>query len=134
MGVPRYERFFRCFPMLVECHDDIWFSDFGAQLVEHCPFLEVIRVPEMPNPNNRYPLRRLGAPVPDTASLLLSFLPRLRVLDLPRENIKTNKTLERPWVCLDIEEFCCQIVVVPYLTEEEERQVQEIRQREKAGR
>ncbi|KAG9067915.1 hypothetical protein KI688_011506 [Linnemannia hyalina] len=133
VNVPAFERFFRCFPMLVEYHDDIWLPAVGAQLAEHCPFLEVISVPQKPNPNNRYPLRRLGVPVPDSVSLLLSSLSRLRVLDLSRENIKAKKILETPWVCLDLEEFCCQIVEVPYLTEEEERQVQEIRQREEAG-
>lgn len=133
MNVPAYEGFFRCFPMLAEYHDDVWFLDVGAQLVKYCPLLEIIRVPETPNPSNRYPPRYLGAPVPDTVSLLLSSLSRLRVLDLSRENIKAKMILERPWVCLDLEEFCCQIVEVPYLTEGEEQHVQGIRQREEAG-
>ena len=30
--------------MLVEYRDDIWYPAVAAQLVEHCPFLEIIRI------------------------------------------------------------------------------------------
>ncbi|KAF9323367.1 hypothetical protein BGZ91_003623, partial [Linnemannia elongata] len=44
--------------------------------------------------------------------------------------IKAENILETPWVCLDLETFRCQIAEVPFLTDEEEQQVQEICRRE----
>ncbi|KAG0292508.1 hypothetical protein BGZ96_004043 [Linnemannia gamsii] len=79
---------------------------------------------------SKAPVRRFGVPVVDSVSGLLSSLLRLRVLEIPREVVKAENILESPWVCLQLEEFWCQIVEVPFLTEEEELQVQQIRQRE----
>ncbi|KAF9550914.1 hypothetical protein EC957_011461 [Mortierella hygrophila] len=108
----------------------------GVQLAKHCPFVEVIRINQdasvflsfgtVPNPR----LRTKGWPVNDSVSILLTGLPRLRVLNIPYGSIKAETMLESPWVCLDLEEFWCQIAEVPFLTDEEEQQVQEICQRE----
>ncbi|KAG0201819.1 hypothetical protein BGX33_010089, partial [Mortierella sp. NVP41] len=75
----------------------------------------------------------LGEPISDEVSILLLSLPRLRVLDVEEETIDASQVLETPWVCLDVEVFRCQIVGLPYLTEEEEQRVQEIREREARG-
>ncbi|KAF9085113.1 hypothetical protein BGX23_009965 [Mortierella sp. AD031] len=74
--------------------------------------------------------RRLGEPIADCVSILLSSFPRLRVLDIGTETIDASQVLETPWVCLDLEVFRCQIVGLPYLTKEEEQRVQTIRERE----
>lgn len=66
----------------------------------------------------------------DCVSVLLTTLPRLRVLEIPHREVKAENVLKQPWVCLDLEEFWCQIVEVPYLTAEEEQKVQEICWRE----
>ncbi|KAF9144629.1 hypothetical protein BG015_000060 [Linnemannia schmuckeri] len=107
------------FLLLVEYHDDKWSPALAAQLVEHCPLLEVVRVRQDLRSSFSPPLqslfgtvvkagaRCLGALIVDSASVLSS-LSKLRVL----------------------EEFWCQIVEVPFLSEEEGQQVQEIRQRE----
>ncbi|KAG0201817.1 hypothetical protein BGX33_010087 [Mortierella sp. NVP41] len=133
------ERIFRCFPHLVEYHDDTWTPDMAAQLVKHCPFLEVVRITKGNNNSIRRStgprhfqkqLRRLGEPIADCVSILLSSFPRLRVLDIGTETIDASQVLETPWVCLDLEMFRCQIVGLPYLTKEEEQRVQTIRERE----
>ncbi|OAQ33662.1 hypothetical protein K457DRAFT_14880 [Linnemannia elongata AG-77] len=69
-------------------------------LAEHCPLLEAIRVTQ-----------------DATAFYRPMFAPELKV-------VKAEDILERLWVCLDREEFWCQIVEVPYLTAEEEQKVQ----------
>ncbi|KAF9085115.1 hypothetical protein BGX23_009967, partial [Mortierella sp. AD031] len=129
------KRIFRCFPHLVEYHDDTWTPGMAAQLAKHCPLLEVIRISQDNNPAFlstpvRKGRRRLGEPISDEVSILLLSLPRLRVLDVEEETIDASQVLETPWVCLDLEVFRCQIVGLPYLTEEEEQRVQEIRERE----
>ncbi|KAF9084634.1 hypothetical protein BGX29_002452, partial [Mortierella sp. GBA35] len=133
------ERIFRCFPHLVEYHDDTWTPDIAAQLVKHCPFLEVVRITKGNNNSIRRSTgprhfqkqpRRLGEPTADSVSILLSSFPRLRVLDIGTETIDASQVLETPWVCLDLEVFRCQIVGLPYLTKEEEQRVQTIRERE----
>ncbi|KAG9067916.1 hypothetical protein KI688_011507 [Linnemannia hyalina] len=131
-----FDNFLGCFPLLVEYYDDIWSPAAGAQLAKHCPLMEVIRVNQdasafpsfgtVPKPRPR----TKGWPVNDSVSILLTGLSRLRVLDIPYESIKAETVLETPWVCLELEEFRCQIAEVPFLTDEEEQQVQEIRQRE----
>ncbi|KAK3837043.1 MAG: hypothetical protein JOS17DRAFT_799900 [Linnemannia elongata] len=143
---PGLDGFLKSFPMLVEYRDDIWYPAVAAQLVEHCPLLEIIRIradtfafnaSTMLSPmgaKNKLPSRALGAPIDDSVSSLLSSLSRLRVLETPYESIKAENILERPWLCLELEEFWCQIAEVPFLTEEEEQQVQEIRQREAGSR
>ncbi|KAG9067917.1 hypothetical protein KI688_011508 [Linnemannia hyalina] len=130
---PGFDSFLTSFPMLVEYRDDIWYPAVAAQLVEHYPLLEIIHIPyALPSMGARakLPPRALRAPIDDSVSSLLSSLSRLRVLDIPYESIKAETILETPWVCLELEEFWCQIAEVPFLTDEEEQQVQEIRQRE----
>ncbi|KAK3837096.1 MAG: hypothetical protein JOS17DRAFT_787302 [Linnemannia elongata] len=135
--VPAFPGMFKSFPLLVEYYDDIWSLDLATELVEHCPLLEVIRVSQDANEFwsalSSVPQlirRQVGAYVTDSVSVLLTTLPRLRELAIPNRVVKAENILERPWVCLDLEEFWCQIVEVPYLTEEEEQEVQEIRRRE----
>ncbi|KAK3836423.1 MAG: hypothetical protein JOS17DRAFT_814187 [Linnemannia elongata] len=133
-----FDNFLACFPLLVEYHDDVWSPAAGAQLVEHCPLLEVIRIKQVTYASNAFGAvtkpqpqpRPKGSPVNDSVSIMLSSLSRLRVLDIPYEAIKAGNVLETPWVCLDLEEFRCQIAEVPFLTDKEEQQVQEIRRRE----
>ncbi|KAF9550913.1 hypothetical protein EC957_011460 [Mortierella hygrophila] len=126
-----FDGFLKSFPMLVEYRDDTWYPDIAAQLVEHCPLLEIIRIrTDAMGARGKPPPRALRAPIDDSVSSLLSSLSRLRVLDIPYESIKAETMLESPWVCLDLEEFWCQIAEVPFLTDEEEQQVQEICQRE----
>ncbi|KAF9144255.1 hypothetical protein BGX30_013433 [Mortierella sp. GBA39] len=126
-----FDGFLKSFPMLVEYRDDIWYPAVAVQLVEHCPLLEIIRIrADAMGARGKPPPRVLRAPIDDSVSSLLSSLSRLRVLDIPYESIKAETILETPWVCLDLEEFRCQIAEVPFLTDEEEQQVQEIRQRE----
>ncbi|KAG0292510.1 hypothetical protein BGZ96_004045 [Linnemannia gamsii] len=129
--LPEFQGFLQCFPLLVDYHDEILYPTVATQLVENCPLLEVIRVRHEKS-IRRFEPRRLGNPIDDCASLLLSSLSRLRVLELPHETIKAENVLERPWVCFGLEEFSCQIVDVPFLTKEEELQVQKICQREVA--
>lgn len=143
-AVPAYNGMFQSFPLLVEYHDDIWSPALACQLVENCPLLEVVRIRQengfsfaspqqlgqLHGSASKAEVRRLGVPVVDSVSRLLSSLSRLRVLEIPREVVKAENILVNPWVCLQLEEFWCQIVEVPFLTEEEELQVQEIRQRE----
>ncbi|KAF9142640.1 hypothetical protein BG015_000717 [Linnemannia schmuckeri] len=124
-----FEGFLQCFPLLVEYHDDICYPAVADQFINHCPLLEVIRIRQESNSYSRSAPRRLGVLILDSISLLSS-LSRLRVLDLPRETIKAENILKNPWVYLDLEEICCQAVEVPFLTKEEERQIQEICQRE----
>ncbi|OAQ33604.1 hypothetical protein K457DRAFT_14824 [Linnemannia elongata AG-77] len=76
--------------MLVEYRNNIWYPAVAAQLVEHFPLLEFIRITQKPNPNNRYSMCHLGAPVLDSASLLLSSLSRLHVLETTLESIKAE--------------------------------------------
>lgn len=57
-------------------------------------------------------------------SVLLTTLSRLWVLEIPHKVVKAENILERLWVCLDREEFWCQMVELPYLTAEEEQKVQ----------
>ncbi|KAG0298458.1 hypothetical protein BGZ97_004045 [Linnemannia gamsii] len=144
--VPVYNGMFQSFPFLVEYHDDIWTPALACQLVENCPLMEVVRIRQgsgysFASPQQQWQqhgsaskseARRLGAPVVDSVSRLLSSLSRLRVLEIPKEVVKAEKILESPWVCLGLEEFWCQIVELPFLTKEEELQVQEIRRREVA--
>ncbi|KAF9550866.1 hypothetical protein EC957_011413 [Mortierella hygrophila] len=138
--VPAYPSMFQSFPLLVEYHDIMWSLALATQLAEHCPLLEVIRVTRdavsfmssfMSAP--KVGPRQVGGPVTDCVSVLLTTLPRLRVLEMPHEMVKAENVLERPWVCLDLEEFWCQIVEIPYLTAEEEQTTQEIRRREEEG-
>ncbi|KAG0292509.1 hypothetical protein BGZ96_004044 [Linnemannia gamsii] len=110
----KFDGFFASFPLLVEYHDDMWFSSTATQLVQHCPLLEVVRMRA-------------------TVSVLLTGLPKLRVLDVPYESVTAENILRRPWVCLDMEEFRCQIAEVPFLTKEHELLVQDIFKRETAG-
>ncbi|KAH7053621.1 hypothetical protein BKA57DRAFT_490256 [Linnemannia elongata] len=133
---PGFEDFFSCFPLLVEYHDDVWYPTVGAQLVKYCPLVEVISIYQDPYASFTFrtflkPQPRLkGWSVCDSVSILLTGLTRLRVLDIPYQAIKAENVLKTPWVCLDLEKFQCQIAEVPFLTDEEEQQVQEIRQRE----
>ncbi|KAF9133757.1 hypothetical protein BGX30_012186, partial [Mortierella sp. GBA39] len=138
---PAYLNMFQSFPLLVEYHDNMWSPALATQLVEHCPLLGVIRITQ-DAVSFRQPFasfvpkvapRRVGGPVTDCVSVLLTTLPRLRVLDMPFEMVKAENVLERPWVCLDLEEFWCQIVDLPYLTAEEEQTILEIRRREVEG-
>ncbi|KAG9067961.1 hypothetical protein KI688_011552 [Linnemannia hyalina] len=138
--IPAYPSMFQSFPLLVEYHDNMWSPALATQLVEHCPLLEVIWVirdaglfgsPFVSVP--KVVSRQVGGPVTDCVSILLTTLPRLRVLEMPHEVVKAENVLERPWVCLDLEEFWCQIVELPYLTAEEEQKTQEIRRREEEG-
>ncbi|KAG0373330.1 hypothetical protein BGX24_011847, partial [Mortierella sp. AD032] len=143
-----------CFPLLVEFHGyHDWFPTIAAQLCQECPVLEVIRIRQkgrgccssktgatsfaMSNgglPGNpwKLPPRRLGDPVDDHVSRVLSTLSRLRVLDIPFGNIKAETMLEKTWVCLGLEMFRCQIVAVPFLNEEQGKRVHEIHEREAA--
>ena len=131
---------FQSFPLLVECYGDMWSPALAAQLVEHCSLLEIIRntqvtttfssefstAPELVS-------RRVGGAVVDCVSVLLTTLLRLRVLEIPHRMVKVENVLERRWVCLDLEEFWCQIFEVLYLAAEEEQKVQEIHRREEEG-
>ncbi|KAH7053579.1 hypothetical protein BKA57DRAFT_533145 [Linnemannia elongata] len=131
-----FEDFLSCFPLLVEYHDEVWFPAIGAQLAKYCPLLEVIRIYQAVSEFHSFATdfspchRPKGLPVNDSVSILLTGLTRLRILDIRYEAIKAENILETPWVCLDLETFRCQIAEVPFLTDEEEQQVQEIRQRE----
>ncbi|KAG0042664.1 hypothetical protein BGZ90_009338, partial [Linnemannia elongata] len=127
--------FLGCFPLLVEYHDDVWIPAAGSQLVKHCPLLEVICISGAPafgvfGSVSKPRPRPMGVLVLDSVSILLTSLSRLRVLDIPHEAIKAETILKTPWVCLDLEKFRCQISEVPFLTDEEEQQVQVIRQQE----
>ncbi|KAG0284282.1 hypothetical protein BGZ97_008244 [Linnemannia gamsii] len=137
-NVAGFEGFFTCFPLLVEYHDDMWSHFVSTHLVRHCPLLEVIRMQDSsgasvfgaaPKPQPR----RLEFIVSDSVSVLLTGLPKLRVLNIPHEAIAAGNILRRPWVCLDLEEFRCQIAELPFLTKENEMLAQDIRQRETAG-
>ncbi|KAF9904160.1 hypothetical protein EC991_002995 [Linnemannia zychae] len=70
--------------------------------------------------------------VDDDVSMVLSTLKRLRVLDIPFATIKAENAgdQEKPWVCLGLQIFRCQIVGVPFLTEKQEQRVLEICRRE----
>ncbi|KAG0366930.1 hypothetical protein BGX24_003470 [Mortierella sp. AD032] len=139
-----FKGIYKAFPQLVEYHDDLWYPSVASQLVRHCPLLEVVRIREDPIPHNgtsssyqpgfsrRLEPRRLGDRLDDIASVLLSSLPRLRVMDVPYEVIQAQNILEKPWVCLDLEELSCRLVGVPYLTQEQEECVQRIHQRDAA--
>ncbi|KAH7031714.1 hypothetical protein BKA57DRAFT_541069 [Linnemannia elongata] len=76
--------------MLVEYRNDIWYPAVAAQLVEHFPLLEFIRITQKPNPNNKYSMCHLGAPVLYSVSLLLSSPSRLHVLETTLESIKAE--------------------------------------------
>ncbi|KAF9932746.1 hypothetical protein FBU30_007396 [Linnemannia zychae] len=107
----KFKSILKCFPLLAEYYDDDWIPTIA-------PLLPSVR-----------PSRTLESPVEDSLSILLSSLPRLRVLNIPNGMIVASVTLEKPWICMDLEELSCQIVRLPYMTQEEEYQVQEILQR-----
>ncbi|KAF9125741.1 hypothetical protein BGW39_007191 [Mortierella sp. 14UC] len=133
---------FQAFPQLVEYHDDSWYPSIAQQLIQHCPLLEVIRIGQDPVLYNghlssqpfghasRIAPRRLGEPLNDSVSELLSSISRLRIVDIPYELVTAQNILEKPWVCLDLEELSLQIVQLPYLTKEQEERVQRIYRRE----
>ncbi|KAG0366929.1 hypothetical protein BGX24_003469, partial [Mortierella sp. AD032] len=52
-------------------------------------------------------------------------------MELPFESISASDILERPWVCLGLEELWCRIVEVPFLSDEQERLVMAMSEREK---
>lgn len=81
--------------MLVEYRNDIWYPAVAAQLVEHFPLLELIRITQKPNPNNKYSMCHLGAPVLYSVSLLLSSPSRLHVLETTLESIKAESIFWR---------------------------------------
>ncbi|KAF8934098.1 hypothetical protein BGZ47_010516 [Haplosporangium gracile] len=121
---------FRSFPLLVEYHGDKWPLVLVAQLVEHCQLLEFVCVRKSLGSLFSLPwqslfgivakagVRCLGALIVDSVSMSLSSLSKLRVLEIPRETVKAENILKTPWVCLNLEEFWCQIVEVPFLGEE----------------
>ncbi|KAF9125740.1 hypothetical protein BGW39_007190 [Mortierella sp. 14UC] len=148
-----------CFPHLVEFHGHYeWFPTIAAQLCQNCPLLEFIRIRQKSRGGctssvhngdtgagfsamghrgiagklYKLPPRRLEDPVGDDVSIVLLTLTRLRVLDIPYATIKAENVgdPEKPWVCMGLEGFRCQIVGVPFLTEDQERRMMEIRQRE----
>ncbi|KAG0281520.1 hypothetical protein BGZ95_002762 [Linnemannia exigua] len=139
-----FEGIFRAFPQLVEYHDNILCPVVATQLVHHCPLLEVVHIrqdpiqidglslPYQPGFPPRMTPRRFGEQVQlnDIASVLLTSLPRLRVLDVPFEVVNAGRILEKPWVCLDLEELSCRLVEVPYLTKEQEERVHGIYHRD----
>ncbi|KAG0281521.1 hypothetical protein BGZ95_002763 [Linnemannia exigua] len=140
---PAYNDIFRCFPLLVEYHDDAWHPCVTTQLVKYCPLLELIRVRIDPAINDLHAsdlptscrmVRRTSLFANDrhnSISTLLSSLSRLRILELPFESIKASEILERPWICLDLEELWCRLENVPFLSDEQQRQVLAISEREK---
>ncbi|KAK3847753.1 MAG: hypothetical protein J3R72DRAFT_509157 [Linnemannia gamsii] len=133
-----FKDIFQCFPLLVEYYDDTWYSSVATQLVKYCPLLEVVRVRRTPAVNDllapdlpqHYRLMRRSGGY-NHVTLLLSSLPRLRIMELPFESISASDILERPWVCLGLEELWCRIVEVPFLSDEQERLVMAMSEREK---
>ncbi|KAF9898945.1 hypothetical protein EC991_009920 [Linnemannia zychae] len=101
-----FEDIFRAFPQLVEYHDDFWSLTVVPELIQHWD------------------------PLNNSISELLSSLSRLRVMAIPYQMISGEHILENPWVCLDLEEFSCQIAGLPFLTKEQKEIVQEIHHRE----
>ncbi|KAF9932748.1 hypothetical protein FBU30_007398 [Linnemannia zychae] len=131
----QFEGVFKCFPLLAEYHDDIWIPEIAVQLATHCTLLEVIRIEKCSRSQptrhfDWFPMNYIQLPKTDNMSVLLSSLPRLRVLMVSQGVIDASITLENPWVCMNLEELSCQITKCPYLTEQERRIVQEILQRE----
>ncbi|KAF9932745.1 hypothetical protein FBU30_007395 [Linnemannia zychae] len=132
---PQFKDVFKCFPLLVEYYDDIWISSIANELAMYCPLLEVIYVGNYNGLANRgfgntSRPRVLGTSLEDNVSVLLSSLSRLRVLDIPYGIIVASDTLEKPWICMNLEEFWCQILQFPFMTKQEYERIQEIYQRE----
>jgi hypothetical protein len=137
-----FKGIFQAFPLLTEYHDDTWNPSVAPQLTKHCPLLEVIRAREDPVLESSYSTefhfgqirvfrtRRLEEVPNDNVSELLSSLSKLRILDIPHGMVTADNVLEKPWVCLDLEEFRCHIVRIPFLTKEQKDRIQEMQRRE----
>ncbi|KAG0219027.1 hypothetical protein BGX33_005069 [Mortierella sp. NVP41] len=95
----------RYFPFLVEYHATISSTSVLRALVKYCPLLEVVRVHDQEYDGRYYPRHNIR----DKVSVLLTGLPRLRVLEMPLHVIDAKEVRYEPWVYLGLEEFRCQI-------------------------
>ncbi|KAF9132541.1 hypothetical protein BGX30_012621 [Mortierella sp. GBA39] len=108
-------------PHLTEFRIDMLTTTIAWALVRHCPMLEIFEATNGESLHeeyiNRPPLET------DTASILFSGCPRLKVFDGIHHEIDAEKMITLPIVCQELVVFRCQIRGVPRLTPAEQRSI-----------
>ncbi|KAK3840267.1 MAG: hypothetical protein JOS17DRAFT_726614 [Linnemannia elongata] len=107
-------------PHLTEFRIDVLTTTIAQALVRHCSMLEIFEATNDESLHDEYTYRPIET---DTASILFSGCPRLKVFDGIHHEIDAEKIITLPIVCQRLVVFRCQIRGVPRLTSAEQRSI-----------
>ncbi|KAF9156797.1 hypothetical protein BG015_001129 [Linnemannia schmuckeri] len=104
-------------PNLTEFRIDVLTTAIAQALVRYCPLLEIFEAANDESLHEDYTNRPTET---DTASILFSGCPRLKIFDGIHHEIDAEKIITLPFVCQELVVFRCQIRGVPRLTPAEQ--------------